>query len=109
MEMATGEVVMEACHCDLLELGLQVFDQALEECLKSVRFSEVEPGCVRGAHLNGFQGCGLLLEFVRGKSEAEGIRNGHQVLIAGRMVGRRPLAFIVGLASPFLISSHLQL
>jgi hypothetical protein len=49
----SGETVF---YSDLLEFALQVFKEALEEFLKSVRFSQVEPGSVRGAHLDGFHG-----------------------------------------------------
>jgi hypothetical protein len=56
MELAAGIIIMGPSHCDSLELGLQVVNEALEECLKSVGFSEVEPGCVRREHGGGFHG-----------------------------------------------------
>lgn len=79
MELPTGVVIMGACHCDSLELGLQVVNEALEEFLKSVRFSQVKPGSVRGAHGGGFHGWPPLpLGFVRGTGKAEGVRKGLQ-------------------------------
>jgi hypothetical protein len=60
MELAAGVVVMGTSHCDFLELALQLFNEGLKEDLESVRFSEIQPCCVRGAHGDGFHGNGLL-------------------------------------------------
>jgi hypothetical protein len=77
MELTASVVVMRPGHCDSLKVTPEVFNEALEEFLKSVRFSQIEPGCIWCAHGDGFHGCApLLLEFVRGTGKAEGIGNG---------------------------------
>jgi hypothetical protein len=42
-------ILMGALYFDYLEVFLQVFNEALKEFLESLRFSQVEPGCIRGA------------------------------------------------------------
>jgi hypothetical protein len=81
VELATTVVFVRPGHCASLELGFEVFNETLEEFLKSVRVSQVEPGCVRCAHGDGFHGCMLLFDFVREKGKFNPI--GYNLPLAG--------------------------
>jgi hypothetical protein len=57
MKVAAGVIIVGPSHFDFLEAFFKVFNQALDEYLKSVGFSKIKPGSVRCAHGDGFHGC----------------------------------------------------
>jgi hypothetical protein len=64
---AASVIIMRSGHCDSLELGLQVFKETLKEDLKSMRFPQVKPGCLWGAHGDWFHAvCSFLILFGAG-------------------------------------------